>query len=93
LRSFFTGLGVLTDGWLFLRLLFWMTLNWSIAMVAYYLITLAISRRPSGVDAVHPGCGGFWRRDPGLPGGVGTFEGAVSGALILLTVTSPPRWQ
>ncbi len=41
LESFFQGLGVLTDGWLFLRFLFWMTLHWAIALVAYYLIILA----------------------------------------------------
>lgn len=41
LESFLTGLGVLTDGWLFLRFLFWMSLNWLVAMVAYHLITLS----------------------------------------------------
>ena len=29
LESFLTGLAVLTDGWLFARFLFWMTLNWA----------------------------------------------------------------
>jgi len=38
LESFFSGLGVLTDGLLFLRVLFWMTLNWAMAIVSYYLV-------------------------------------------------------
>ncbi|MEW6241786.1 MAG: lysylphosphatidylglycerol synthase transmembrane domain-containing protein, partial [Chloroflexota bacterium] len=33
LESFFSGLGVLTDGWLFARFLFWMAVNWGIALV------------------------------------------------------------
>ena len=41
LEQFFVGLGVLTDSWLFLRFLFWMTLNWGIAILSYYLIVLA----------------------------------------------------
>ena len=41
LESFFQGLGVLTDGWLFLRFLFWMIVNWAIALLAYYLMVLA----------------------------------------------------
>jgi phosphoglycerol transferase MdoB-like AlkP superfamily enzyme len=41
LESFLEGLGVLTNGWLFVRFLFWMSFNWFIALVAYYLITLA----------------------------------------------------
>ena len=41
LEAFFAGLGVLTDGWLFLRFLFWMTLNWVVAIFNYYLIIRA----------------------------------------------------
>jgi hypothetical protein len=29
-RIFFVGLGVLNDGWLFIRFLFWMTVNWEL---------------------------------------------------------------
>ena len=35
--------------------------------------------------AVHLRRGGLWRSDPALPGAVGTFEGAVVGALTLFT--------
>ena len=40
LESFFAGLSVLTDGWLFLRFIFWMTLNWAVTIVSYYFIIL-----------------------------------------------------
>src|SRR5512132_315072 len=32
LEAFFLGLGVLKDGWLFMRFLFWMTANWGVAI-------------------------------------------------------------
>ena len=86
LESFFSGLGVLTDGWLFIRFLFWMTLDWMIALVAYYLITLAFFPQAQLIWSLFIlGAAAFGGAIPALPGGVGTFEGAVSGALILLT--------
>lgn len=86
LESFFQGLGILTDGWLFLRFLFWMTLNWAVAMVAYYLITWAYFPQAQPAWALFIlGAAAFGGAIPGLPGGVGTFEGAVAGALTLLT--------
>ncbi len=86
LESFFTGLGVLTDGWLFLRFLFWMTLNWAVALVSYYLITLAFFPQAQPVWTLFIlGAAAFGGAIPALPGGVGTFEGAISAALTLLT--------
>ena len=86
LESFFAGLGVLTDGWLFLRFLFWMTLDWVIALVQYYLIILAFFPQAKPVWTLFVlGAAAFGGAIPALPGGVGTFEGAVSGALILFT--------
>ncbi len=86
LESFFQGLGVLTDGWLFLRFLFWMTLNWAIALVAYYLIMLAFFPQTEIIWGFFIlGAAAFGGAIPSLPGGVGTFEGAVAGALTLLT--------
>ena len=35
-ESFLDGLAVFTDGWLFARFLFWMTVNWGIAIFSYY---------------------------------------------------------
>jgi uncharacterized protein (TIRG00374 family) len=86
LESFFQGLGVLTDGWLFVRFLFWMTLDWLIALVAYYLIILAFFPQAQPVWTLFVlGAAAFGGAIPALPGGVGTFEGAVSAALVLFT--------
>jgi len=86
LESFFQGLGVLTDGWLFIRFLLLMTFNWAIALVAYYLIILAFFPQAQFVWTLFVlGAAAFGGAIPALPGGVGTFEGAVSGALILFT--------
>jgi uncharacterized protein (TIRG00374 family) len=86
LESFLAGLGVLTNGWLFVRFLFWMTLNWIVALAAYYLITLAFfpQARPEWTLAIL-GAAAFGGAIPALPGGVGTFEGAVSAVLFLFT--------
>ncbi len=86
LESFFTGLSVLTDGWLFARFLFWMTLNWFVALTAYYLMTLAFFPQAQPVWALFIlGAAAFGGAIPALPGGVGTFEGAVTAALVLFT--------
>jgi hypothetical protein len=86
LESFLDGLGVLTDGWLFIRFLLWMTLNWFVALVAYYLITLAFfpQAQPEWTLFIL-GAAAFGGAIPALPGGVGTFEGAVSAALFVFT--------
>lgn len=86
LESFFLGLGVLKDGWLFIRFLFWMTLNWGIAIVSYYLMIRAFFPEAQLVWGMF-GLGGaaFGGAIPSLPGAVGTFEGAFGGAITLLT--------
>lgn len=85
LESFFLGLGVLKDGWLFIRFLFWMTVNWGIAILSYYLIIRAFFPQASVVWGMF-GLGGaaFGGAIPALPGSVGTFEGAFGGAVALL---------
>ena len=86
LESFFAGLGVLTDGWLFLRFLFWMALNYAVAIVSYYLIIRAFFPQAQvfwGMFGL--GAAAFGGAIPSLPGGVGTFEGAFGGAITLLT--------
>src|SRR5258706_1998579 len=86
LESVFAGLGVVTDGWLFLRFLFWMTLNLMVALVAYYLIILAFFPQARPVWTLFVlGAAAFGGAIPALPGGVGTFEGAVSAALFVFT--------
>jgi uncharacterized protein (TIRG00374 family) len=86
LEQFFVGLGVLTDGWLFLRFLFWMTLNWLVAIFAYYLMIRAFFPQAQLVWGMFGlGAAAFGGAIPSLPGAVGTFEGAFGGAITLLT--------
>ncbi|MBI2758705.1 MAG: flippase-like domain-containing protein [Chloroflexi bacterium] len=86
LESFLTGLGVLTNGWLFARFLFWMALNWGMAIISYYLTIRAFFPQAQltwGMFGL--GAAAFGGAVPSLPGAVGTFEGAFGGALTLLT--------
>ena len=86
LESFFAGLSVLTDGWLFVRFLFWMTFNWILAIVSYYFIIRAFFPQTQVTWAMFGlGAAAFGGAIPSLPGAVGTFEGAFGGALTLLT--------
>ena len=86
LDSFFVGLGVLNDGWLFIRFLFWMTVNWGVAIVSYYLIIRAFFPQAQVVWGMFGlGAAAFGGAIPSLPGAVGTFEGAFGGAITLLT--------
>ncbi len=85
LESFFTGLGVLKDGWLFVRFLFWMTVNWGLAIVSYTLIIRAFFPQAQLVWGMFGlGVGAFGNAIPALPGAVGTLEGAFGGAVTLL---------
>jgi len=86
LEAFFAGLSVLTDGWLFVRFLFWMTLNWVLAIVSYYFIMRAFFPETQVMWAMFGlGAAAFGGAIPSLPGAVGTQEGAIGAALILLT--------
>jgi hypothetical protein len=86
LESFLVGLGVLTDGWLFARFLFWMALNWALAIVNYTVIMLAFFPQTQVVWGMFGlGAAAFGGAIPSLPGGVGTFDGAIAGSLTLLT--------
>lgn len=86
LESFFTGMGVLTDGWLFLRFLFWMTLDWAIALLNYYLMLRAFFPQAEWIWGFFIlGAAAFGGAIPSLPGAVGTFDGAIFGALTLLS--------
>jgi uncharacterized protein (TIRG00374 family) len=86
LESFLTGLTILTDGWLFVRFLFWMAINWGMALINYYLIIRAFFPQAQVTWAMFGlGAAAFGGAVPGLPGAVGTFEGAFGGALTLLS--------
>jgi len=86
LDSLFSGLAILTDGWLFVRFLFWMALNWAIAIGQFLLLLLAFYPQARllwslfGLGAV-----AFGNAIPSLPGAVGTYEGALGGALTILS--------
>jgi uncharacterized protein (TIRG00374 family) len=85
LESFFIGLGVLRDGWLFIRFLFWMTVNWGIAIVSYTLLIRAFFPQAQLVWGMFGlGVGAFGNAIPALPGAIGTLEGAFGGAVTLL---------
>jgi glycosyltransferase 2 family protein len=85
LASLFSGLTILTDGWLFLRVLFWMALNWVIAIIQFHILLLAFIPQATilwslfGLGAV-----AFGNAIPSLPGAVGTYEGAFGGAIMLM---------
>ena len=86
LEPFLTGLTVLTNGWVFARFLFWMTLNWAVATLNYYLVIRAFFPQTQLTWAMFGlGAAAFGGAVPSLPGAVGTFEGAFGGALTLLT--------
>ncbi len=86
LESFLTGLGALTDGWLFARFMFWMLFNWSMSIFTFYLMLRAFFPNPQWIWAPFGlGAGAFGNAVPSLPGAVGTFEGALGGALTLVS--------
>lgn len=86
LESFLAGLGVLTDGWLFARFMFWMLLNWGMSLIMFYLLLLAYFPQAQWTWATFGlGAGAFGNAIPSLPGAVGTLEGALGGALTLVS--------
>jgi len=91
LKSFFEGLAILTDGWLFFRVLIFMVINWAIAIVQFLAILLAFFPKAQFVwGAFGLGAAAFGGAVPGLPGGVGTYEALMAAALTLVT-SDPAR--
>ncbi|MCX6078858.1 MAG: lysylphosphatidylglycerol synthase transmembrane domain-containing protein [Chloroflexi bacterium] len=86
LEAFFVGLEVLTDPGLFVRFFLLMTLNWGMAIVQYFLITRAFFPQATIIWGMFVlGAAAFGGAIPSLPGGVGTLEGAMAGAVTLLS--------
>jgi uncharacterized protein (TIRG00374 family) len=86
LEAFFTGLEVLTDPGLFARFFLLMMLDWGMAIVQYFLISRAFFPQATLVWGMFLlGAAAFGGAIPSLPGGVGTLEGAMAGALTLLS--------
>ncbi len=76
--SLLAGLSVFTDGWLFLRFLFWMVLNWLISIVQYTLIILAFFPQATLIWGMFGlGVAAFGNAIPSLPGAIGTLEAAI----------------
>ncbi|HEX7541590.1 MAG TPA: lysylphosphatidylglycerol synthase transmembrane domain-containing protein [Anaerolineales bacterium] len=86
LFSLFLGLSILTDGWLFLRVLLWMTLDWVISILQFHILILAFFPQATLIWSLFGlGAVAFGNAIPSLPGAVGTFEGAFGGAITLLS--------
>lgn len=86
LEAFFIGLGVFRDGWLSVRFFIWMTLDWTIAAASCFLIILAyFPGAQISWALLCLGSATFGGAIPSLPGGVGTYDGAIVGSLTLFT--------
>lgn len=86
IATFLEGLAVLTDGWLFARFLFWMAVNWIVAIVSYFLLISAFFSNAQVIWSFFGlGVAAFGNAIPSLPGAIGTYEGAFGGALALVT--------
>jgi uncharacterized protein (TIRG00374 family) len=87
--AFFNGLAALTDAKRFLRAVFWIAVNWSIAILQFYVI----------LRAFYPGARLLWAAfslgvvtlgiaAPSSPGAVGVLELAMLGALSVFDLDS-----
>ncbi len=86
LEAFFTGLEVLTVPGLFIRFILLMSLNWGMAVVQYFLLARAFFPQATLIWGMFVlGAAAFGGAIPSLPGGVGTLEGAMAGAVTLLS--------
>ena len=80
------GLDVFSDIKVFFAFIFYMTINWSISIVQYTLIIAAFFPQATVVWGMFTlGAAAFGGAIPSLPGGVGTLEGSMGGAVLLLT--------
>ncbi len=85
-ESLLFGLSVFTEGRLFWRFIFWMFLNWGIAVLQYTLVITAFFSQAGLVWGLFVlGAAAFGNAVPSLPGAIGTLEAAIGGALNLLS--------
>lgn len=91
LNALFEGLAVLTDSKLFLKAIFWFTLNWMIALGQYYIIFQAFLPQSQLLWAAFTlGAAALGIATPSSPGAVGVYELVVVGALALFGVDAAP---
>jgi len=84
--SFLSGLEGLTDGWLFIRVLCWMIVDWTISIFQFYLLLVAFFPHPQPVWALFGlGAAAFGNAVPSMPGAIGTFDAALAGALTVVS--------
>lgn len=84
LAAFFTGLSVLNDGRLFVKVIVLLTLNWAIAIGQYYILMLAFFPNARFLwGAFSLGVAALGLAVPAAPGSVGTMEASLLGGLAL----------
>lgn len=89
--AFFDGLGIITDGKLFLSALGWQALNWSVSILEYYLFLRAFFPHPNLLWAVFAlGVGALGIAAPSSPGAIGVFEAVLVGALVAFGLDASP---
>ena len=86
LSPLFSGLAILTNGWLFVRVLLWMTLNWFCGLAQYYITVLAFfPHSPIYWSMFALGAAAAGGAIPSAPGSLGTLDAAMVGALTLVS--------
>jgi len=89
--AFFDGLGIITDGRLFLRALGWEGLNWLVAILQYYLFLRAFFPSPSLLWVLFAlGVAALGIAAPSSPGAIGVFEAVLVGALVAFGLDASP---
>lgn len=87
LPTFLSGLSILTDGWRFLRAIFWLLVNWGVGYLQYYVLLAAFIPQVKPLSVLFTlGAAALGFAIPSAPGGVGTYEGATVGALRILGI-------
>jgi uncharacterized protein (TIRG00374 family) len=89
--AFFDGLGIITDGRLFLRALGWEALDWLVSIGQYYLFLRAFFPAPSLLWVLFAlGVGALGIAAPSSPGAIGVYEAVLVGALVAFGVDASP---
>ena len=82
LRTFLSGLTILTDTRLFLQAILWLVINWGIACLQYYLLLLAFYPEAEFLWAIFIlGVTSIGAATPSSPGALGVFEASFVAAL------------
>lgn len=89
--AFFDGLGIITDGGLFMKALGWEGLNWLLSILQYYLFLRAFFPNPSLLWVLFAlGVGALGIAAPSSPGAIGVFEAVLVGALVVFGLDASP---